>query len=134
MMTSIFQILYSAYKRSGYNDSMAYTRSSISLAAFRLAFFFPILTLCSEIIYKLNGLFIILYLIFFLVYSYKNAPRKESCVSQKKYDRIPKLLVFGVGVLLGVLLFFWGASLSIMVCKYIIDPYGLEGWLFRFFN
>ena len=85
MMTTIFHIMYSVYKRSGESDSEAYHLSVLCVAMVRVAIFFPLVCFCVALINsELNKIVGLLYLVICWFYSYLKAPRKESCTSIKK--------------------------------------------------
>ncbi len=135
MMTSLFHLMYSAYRRSGESDSDAYYRSILFLAIIRLTLYSPLVYFSASLLNcKPNKLSVILYLIIGIIYSYFRAPQKQSCKSNKKFDRMPKSLVFTIACIIVFLLGIGAPIVCILVGKYIIDPYGLEGWLLRFFH
>ena len=131
MMTTIFHIMYSVYKRSGESDSEAYYLSVLCVAMVRVAIFFPLVCFCVALINsELNKIVGLLYLVICWFYSYLKAPRKESCTLIKKYDNVSKPLAYALIFLIMIL----GVIGIVLVGKYVVEPYGLEGWLLRFFK
>lgn len=134
-MTALFHFIYSVYKRTGEGDSEAYYSSVLYLAIIRLALFYPLVRFCADLLNcKLNKVSIILYIIICLLFSYFRAPQKQNCGSNKKFDSASKLLLYVSAFLIAFLIGIGGAIASILFSKYIVDPYGLKGWLLQFFN
>jgi hypothetical protein len=105
------------------------------MAVIRLALFYPLVRFCADLLNcKLNKVSIILYLIICLLFSYFRAPQKQSLISNKKYDNKSKLTLYVIAFLIVFLSGIGGAVASILVDKYFVEPYGLEGWLLRFFQ
>ena len=135
MMRELFRFFCSLFKRSGESDTEAYYSSILCIAVIRLALFYPLVRFCADLLNcKLNKVSIILYLIICLLFSYFRAPQKQSLISNKKYDNISKLTLYVIAFLIVFLSGIGGAVASILVDKYFVEPYGLEGWLLRFFQ
>lgn len=134
-MRELSRFFYSLFKRSGESDTEAYYSSILCMAVIRLALFYPLVRFCADLLNcKLNKVSIILYLIICLLFSYFRAPQKQSLISNKKYDNISKLTLYVIAFLIVFLSGIGGAVASILVDKYFVEPYGLEGWLLRFFQ
>ncbi len=134
-MRELFRFFCSLFKRSGESDTEAYYSSILCMAVIRLALFYPLVRFCADLLNcKLNKVSIILYLIICLLFSYFRAPQKQSLISNKKYDNISKLTLYVIAFLIVFLSGIGGAVASILVDKYFVEPYGLEGWLLQFFK
>lgn len=134
MMKELFYFMFSAYKRYGDNTkNEAYFYAILYLAMIRLALFFPLIHFCFELVNcKMNKLMTILYLIICFVYSYFRAPQKECCISSKKYNSVSKVSANVITFLIAFLSAIGSIFMIMLVDKYIVDPYGLEGWLLQF--
>jgi hypothetical protein len=131
-MKELFYFMYSVYKRYKESDSEAYSSAILVMAYLRAALFFPLVCICISL--TDNGLIPvvpILYPIICWIYSKKRAPKKESCISKKKYYHVPcpRLLMFIINFSFGI----GGIIVGGLLSKYIRE-YGLEGWLLRFFH
>ncbi len=133
MMKELLCFIYAVYKQSNESNELAYSSAISCLGLIRIAIFFPMVYFCVALIHPVLLVIVCIpYLIITRIYSKRRAPKKENCISNKRYyhARCPRLLMFVI-LLLFELLGLLGAAL---VGKYIIDPYGLEGWLLRFFH
>jgi len=131
-MKELFYLMFTVYKRSRYSDSQAYGSAILVLASIRMAIFFPLVCMCITLTdNRLTPIVLIFCLISFWIYAKKRAPKIESCISKKKYCHVscPRLLMYVI------VMSFWisSAIVSVYSANFIRD-YGLEGWLFRFFN
>lgn len=130
-MKELFYIMYSVYKKSGDTVTEAYLTSVLVVGALRFALTLPLVVFFVDLIHS-ESIKIIgpLYFVICLIYSYLKAPQKQNCDSHKKYGKTHKLFAYSIMILI----LFWGPLGGILVEKYIIKGYGLEGWLLRFFN
>lgn len=134
MMKELFYFMFSVYKRSKEEDSLAYDSAILCLTVIRfglftpLLFFFLDLTIPDDLV---PAVFII-YGISCWFYSKKKAPPVQRCLSKykKKYNKVrhPKLLMF---LILDVFII-GGAFGGAFVSADIVARYGLKGWLLQF--
>ena len=125
--------MHKVYKRAYPKTDYKARNSAVLFVAFiRINLFGPFFGFWGALTdYKYKEVIVLLYTMVLIYLSFKRIPKSEDYqIIKKKLGVITKVYPF----IILVLSMIWNVTGCILISKYIVVPYGLEGWLLRFFN
>lgn len=131
MLKEIYKIMYYSYSRYYPDDTLRIKSSAILFVAMiRISLFSPVLGFLGALTdYKYKYIIIGLYTLVCIFISIKSSPKSVNTdLIKKKFRGLYKVYPY----IILVLSIIWGVIGSVLGSKYIVKPYGLEGWLLHF--